>query len=209
MMDTSQTPRHDCRSCRYLTLCRGVLDLSIIQGPFSITKCQILVSRFRNFFIAVSPQRGLAIESASVWKARGSGAARALRDGRACGAPRSTALGSIWRHLAAPRIHLENVRVSPPRVHPMQKVFLFENGNQRMRPLLGPACWQRTKVLGWRWVQQAEAELFPPWSYPLGRDNEDHKFQIPHPQCMAHLHPYRDTTHCAWLEFQVSGPGVV
>ena len=31
MMDKSKTPRHDCRSCRYLTLRRGVLDLSIIQ----------------------------------------------------------------------------------------------------------------------------------------------------------------------------------
>jgi hypothetical protein len=31
MMDKSKTPRHYCRSCRYLTLCRGVLDLSIIQ----------------------------------------------------------------------------------------------------------------------------------------------------------------------------------
>jgi hypothetical protein len=32
MMDKSKTsPRRDCRSCRYLTLCRGVLDLSIIQ----------------------------------------------------------------------------------------------------------------------------------------------------------------------------------
>jgi hypothetical protein len=46
-MDKSQTPRHDCRSCRYITLCRGVLDLSIIQSPFSITKSQI-----RNLFIA-------------------------------------------------------------------------------------------------------------------------------------------------------------
>jgi radical SAM protein with 4Fe4S-binding SPASM domain len=24
-------PRHDCRSCRYLTLCLGVLDLSDVQ----------------------------------------------------------------------------------------------------------------------------------------------------------------------------------
>jgi hypothetical protein len=30
-MDESKTPPHDCRSCRYLTLRRGVLDLSIIQ----------------------------------------------------------------------------------------------------------------------------------------------------------------------------------
>jgi radical SAM protein with 4Fe4S-binding SPASM domain len=31
MMDKSKTPQHDCRSCRHLTLCRGVLDLSIIR----------------------------------------------------------------------------------------------------------------------------------------------------------------------------------
>jgi hypothetical protein len=49
MMDQSKTPRHDCRSCRYLTWCRWVLDLSIIQSPFSITKCQILDSRFATF----------------------------------------------------------------------------------------------------------------------------------------------------------------
>ena len=40
----------DCRSCRYLTLCRGVLDVSIIQYPFSLTKCcKILISRFATF----------------------------------------------------------------------------------------------------------------------------------------------------------------
>jgi hypothetical protein len=48
-MDQSKTPRHDCRSCRYLTSRRGVLDLSVIQWPFSITKCQILISRFATF----------------------------------------------------------------------------------------------------------------------------------------------------------------
>jgi hypothetical protein len=31
MMDKSKTLWRDGRSCRYLTLCRGVLDLSIIQ----------------------------------------------------------------------------------------------------------------------------------------------------------------------------------
>jgi hypothetical protein len=30
-MDESKTPPTDLGSCRYLTLCRGVLDLSIIQ----------------------------------------------------------------------------------------------------------------------------------------------------------------------------------
>jgi hypothetical protein len=48
-MDKSETPRHDCRSCRYLTLRRGVLDLSIIQGPFSVAPCQTLISRFATF----------------------------------------------------------------------------------------------------------------------------------------------------------------
>jgi hypothetical protein len=38
MMDKSKTPLTHLGSCRYLTLYRGVLDLSIIQ-PFSITKC--------------------------------------------------------------------------------------------------------------------------------------------------------------------------
>jgi hypothetical protein len=49
MMDESKTPPNNLGSCRYQTLCRGVLDLSIIQGPFSITKCQTLVSRFATF----------------------------------------------------------------------------------------------------------------------------------------------------------------
>jgi hypothetical protein len=31
MMDKSKTPPSHLGSCRYLTLCRGVLDLSIIQ----------------------------------------------------------------------------------------------------------------------------------------------------------------------------------
>jgi hypothetical protein len=48
-MDKPKTPQLDCRSCRYLTLCRGVLDLSIIQWLFSITKCQTLISRFATF----------------------------------------------------------------------------------------------------------------------------------------------------------------
>jgi hypothetical protein len=45
----SKTPPNHLVSCRYLTLCRWVLDLSIIQGPFSITKCQTLISRFATF----------------------------------------------------------------------------------------------------------------------------------------------------------------
>jgi hypothetical protein len=52
MMDKSKTPPTHLGSCRYLTLCRGVLDLSIIQLPFSITKCTNLSITIRNFFIA-------------------------------------------------------------------------------------------------------------------------------------------------------------
>ena len=58
-MDESKTPPTRFISCRYLTLCRGVLDLSIIQGPFSITKCQTLLSRFATFssqYGGASPQ---------------------------------------------------------------------------------------------------------------------------------------------------------
>jgi hypothetical protein len=51
-MDESKTSPTHLGSCRYLDLCRGVLDLSIIQQPFSITKCQTFLT-IRNFFIAV------------------------------------------------------------------------------------------------------------------------------------------------------------
>ena len=49
MMDESKTPPNHSGSCRYLDLYRGVLDLSIIQQPFSITLCQTLISRFATF----------------------------------------------------------------------------------------------------------------------------------------------------------------
>jgi hypothetical protein len=49
MMDESKTPPTHLRSCRYLTLYRGVLDLSIVQGPFSVAPCQTLISRFATF----------------------------------------------------------------------------------------------------------------------------------------------------------------
>jgi hypothetical protein len=52
-MDQSKTPRTHLGSRRYLTLCRGVLDSSIIQGAFSVAPCQTLVSRFATFFVAV------------------------------------------------------------------------------------------------------------------------------------------------------------
>jgi hypothetical protein len=49
MMDESKTPPKHLGSCRYLDLYGGVWDLSIMQEPFSITKCQTLVSRFATF----------------------------------------------------------------------------------------------------------------------------------------------------------------
>jgi hypothetical protein len=52
-MDKSRNPPAHLGSCRYLTLYRGVLDSSIIQGPFSVAPCQTLISRFATFFIAV------------------------------------------------------------------------------------------------------------------------------------------------------------
>jgi hypothetical protein len=42
MMDKSKTPQHKVRQRRDLQLCRGVLDLSIIQGPFCVAPCQTL-----------------------------------------------------------------------------------------------------------------------------------------------------------------------
>ena len=54
-MGKSQTPPHDCRSCRYLTLRRGVLDCPSFNSHSLFTKCQILISRFASFFIAVTP----------------------------------------------------------------------------------------------------------------------------------------------------------
>jgi hypothetical protein len=52
MMDKSKTPRHNRRSCRYLTLCTGILDLSIIQ---EVPNPNITI---RLFFIAVPPSPG-------------------------------------------------------------------------------------------------------------------------------------------------------
>ena len=53
-MDKSETPRHKGIYIRHdLQSCRKVLDLSIVQGPFSVAPCQTLVSRFATFFIAV------------------------------------------------------------------------------------------------------------------------------------------------------------
>jgi hypothetical protein len=49
MMDKSEILWLDCRSCRYLTSCRGVVDSSIIQGPFPVAPCQTLISRFATF----------------------------------------------------------------------------------------------------------------------------------------------------------------
>ena len=52
-MDEPKTPPTHLGSCRYVDLCRGALDLSIIQGPFPVAPCQTLISRFATFPIAV------------------------------------------------------------------------------------------------------------------------------------------------------------
>ena len=44
-MDTSQSPQQDRRSCRYLTLCRGV---GFVHHSI-FTKCQTPISRFATF----------------------------------------------------------------------------------------------------------------------------------------------------------------
>jgi hypothetical protein len=46
MMDKCKTPPHKARLRHDLQSCRGVLDLSIIQGAFPVAPCQTLVSRF-------------------------------------------------------------------------------------------------------------------------------------------------------------------
>jgi hypothetical protein len=53
MMDKSKTPPAHLGSCRYLTLHRGVLDLSIIQQPFLYHEVPNPNLTIRDFFIAV------------------------------------------------------------------------------------------------------------------------------------------------------------
>jgi hypothetical protein len=48
-MDKSKTPRHKVRQRHDPKCVGGVLDLSIIQGPFSVAPCQTLISRFATF----------------------------------------------------------------------------------------------------------------------------------------------------------------
>jgi hypothetical protein len=55
MMDKSKTPRRDCRSCRYLTLCRGVFGFvyhSIAILHHEVPNPSLTI---RNFCIAVRP----------------------------------------------------------------------------------------------------------------------------------------------------------
>jgi hypothetical protein len=49
MMDKSKNPRHRVRWRHDPKWVGGVLDSSIVQGPFSVTPCQTLVSRFATF----------------------------------------------------------------------------------------------------------------------------------------------------------------
>ena len=45
-MDESKTPRHEVRERHDPKWVGGVLDSSIVQGPFSVAPCQTLISRF-------------------------------------------------------------------------------------------------------------------------------------------------------------------
>ena len=88
MMDKSQSLWHDCRSCRRLALSRGVLDSSINQQPFSVTKCQTLIARFATVSSrqAAHVQGGCRAEPTRGWHGRVAAAAAACEvasDGRA------------------------------------------------------------------------------------------------------------------------------
>jgi hypothetical protein len=85
MMDESKTPPTHLGSCRYLTLYWFFLDLSIIQWPFSITKCQSLISRFATF-----PSQSSVAASVEASRRRSTGGAVATAtppDGAAQRAP--------------------------------------------------------------------------------------------------------------------------
>jgi hypothetical protein len=137
-----QNPSTHLGSCRYLTLHRGVLDLSIIQWPFSITKCLTLVSRFATF-------SSLLVRFAS--KTRGppapsTGSCTAISNrGRLCaywvkrnwrrsrGATPSVALSLGDSHPQVPDRGVDPVRCVPaahPPLHPcrLQKEAYFPVG---------------------------------------------------------------------------------
>jgi hypothetical protein len=90
-MEESKTLWREYTPCRYLTLCRGVSDLSIIQSPFSITKCQTLYLTIRNFFIAAGGLLGLGrgrrLQQSGAWEAQTYGAVAPAPGG--AGYPRS------------------------------------------------------------------------------------------------------------------------
>jgi hypothetical protein len=69
MMDKSKTPLGAIVDRAAIELCRGVLDLSIIQLPFSITKWQTLIFFIASAYLrrggrAALPLRGLAAHAA-------------------------------------------------------------------------------------------------------------------------------------------------
>jgi hypothetical protein len=65
MMDKSKTPRHGCRSCRYLTLCRGVLDSPI--NTFSHSLSPSAKSLSHDFFIAAQQPFAVDVAFAQIY----------------------------------------------------------------------------------------------------------------------------------------------
>jgi hypothetical protein len=67
MMDKSKTPRHDLRSCRYITLCR--LLLAFVHHSIAILSLEVPNPNLtiRNFFIAVHASSSRAVEAPPVW----------------------------------------------------------------------------------------------------------------------------------------------
>jgi hypothetical protein len=59
MMDKSKTPRYKVRQRHDPKRVGGVLDPSIIQGPFSVAPCQTLISRFATFSSPYSSSGGV------------------------------------------------------------------------------------------------------------------------------------------------------
>jgi hypothetical protein len=62
MMDKSKNPQYKVRWRHDPKWFGGVLDLSIIQGPFSVTKCQTLISRFATFSSLYGTQFGVGCQ---------------------------------------------------------------------------------------------------------------------------------------------------
>jgi hypothetical protein len=101
-MDKSQTPRHKVRKRHDPKWVGGVLDLSIVQGPFSVAPRQTRISRFATF----SPHHGGGAASTAPAPVPSGGAARRGRSGtpclvRPCSVSSSAAAAASARVLAA------------------------------------------------------------------------------------------------------------